>query len=88
MSRITTSTPVDPAFDAAPITPGAGYLTDPLDSSVYVARARWCETAGTATIVTQEGNTRVGFPLAAGPNPIGAVKVTAFTGTNLWGVKP
>ena len=88
MSRVTTSAPVDPAFDAAPITPGAADLVDPADSSVYVARALWCETAGLITFKTQAGVVRTGFPLTAGPNPVGAVQVTAFTGTNLWGVKP
>lgn len=92
MSRVTTSAPVDPAFDAAPITPGAGDLVDPIlaggDGSVYVARALWCETAGLVTFKSQAGNVRTGFPLTAGPNPVGAVQVTAFTGTNLWGVKP
>jgi hypothetical protein len=86
-NRTTTSSPVDPAFDAAPITPGSGDLVDPLDSSVYVARALWCETAGLVTFKTQAGNVRTDFPLVAGPNPVGAVQVTAFSGSNLWGVK-
>jgi hypothetical protein len=92
MNRVTTSTPVDPAFDAAPITPSAGNLVDQIadggDGLPYVARALWCETAGLVTFKSQAGNVRTGFPLTAGPNPVGASQVTAFTGTNLWGVKP
>jgi hypothetical protein len=76
-----------PAQDISPITPGAGLLTDPVDSAVYVARALLCETAGLATIITPVGITRTGVPLIAGWNPIGAQRVTAFAGTNLWGIK-
>jgi hypothetical protein len=79
--------PTFPAFDCAPITPGAGLLTDPDGGDIYIARALLCETGGLATIVTPEGKTRTGIPLAAGINPLGALRVTAFAGTNLWGVK-
>jgi hypothetical protein len=78
----------EPAYDLAPITPGAGLLTDPDGGAVYVARALLCEVGGVATIVTAAGKTRTGVPLQAGMNPISAQRVTAVTDvTNLWGVK-
>lgn len=76
-----------PSGGIAPITPGSGNLTDSATGEEYIARALLCETAGLATIVDPEGNTRTGVPLAAGWNPQGAIKVTAFAGTNLWGIK-
>lgn len=80
--------PMFPAFDMAPITAGAGLLTDPDGGDIYTARALLCEVGGTATIVTPALKTRTGVPLSAGMNPIAAVRVTAVTGvTNLWGVK-
>ena len=81
--------PSIPALDVAPITPGAGLLVDPdlPGSPTYVARALVCGAGGLITFVTANGVTRTGFPLQAGYNPVGAQRVTAFAGTNLWGVK-
>jgi hypothetical protein len=87
MAEVFGPNPTQPAVDVAPITPGAGLLTDSATSLTYVARALLCETGGLATIVTAADVTRTGVPLIAGWNPIGAKRVTAFAGTNLWGVK-
>ena len=76
-----------PAGRAASITPGSGNLTDATTGEEYVARALVCETKGTITYEDIDGYTRTNFPLVAGWNPLGAVKVTAFNGTNLWGIK-
>jgi hypothetical protein len=76
------TTLVDPALDVAPITPGAGDIIDPADSTVYVARALLCGSAGLATIETLSGKTRVGVPLVQGWNPIGAKQLTVFNTQN------
>lgn len=71
----------------ASITPGAGNLTDDQTGQEYVARCLVCGVGGLATLVDAEGNTRTNFPLQKGYNPIGAQKVTSFSGSNLWGIK-
>lgn len=78
---------IGPAGGVAPITPSGSNLTDPANSQEYVARALVCETAGKIDFTDADGNPRTNFPLQAGFNPVGAIKITAFTGTNLWGVK-
>jgi len=72
------SSPIDPAFDIAPITPGSGDLVDPADGAAYVARAILCEKAGIATVQMLSGNVRVGVPLTIGWNPIYVKQLTIF----------
>lgn len=78
---------LSPAIDVIPITPSNDDLSDPSSGDTYVARALLCTTSGVATIVTVRGATRAGIPLTAGvPLPVGARRVTAFTGTGLFGL--
>jgi hypothetical protein len=83
------SGPIDLA-SAHPITPSANNLKT-RNGEDYIPRALVCETAGllTATLPTTQGAavSVATFPLIAGYNPVGGMaKITAFTGTNLWGV--
>jgi hypothetical protein len=82
------SGPIDLA-SVHPITPGANNLKT-RNGEEYIPRALVCETAGlmTAVLPTDQGGSTIStFPLIAGYNPLGGMaKITAFTGTNLWGV--
>jgi hypothetical protein len=73
-------------YDVIPITPANADLVDPVDSTTYIARGLLCTSAGVATIVTIAGKTRVDVPLQQGYNPIGARRVTAFSGSTIWGI--
>lgn len=57
----------------------------------YIPRALACETAGTMTAVWLVDGAEVtitGIPLIAGSNPYGGMhRITAFTGTNLRGLR-
>lgn len=63
---------------------------DMVDNVEYIPRALACETAGLVTFVVMDDGaerTVADYPLVAGTNPIGGMhRVTAFAGTNLWGV--
>jgi len=50
-----------------------------------VTRALWVGSAGTATLVDEDGNTLTDFPLLVGLNPIRVRQVkTGGTADNIW----
>ncbi len=72
---------------AHPITPHATNKLKTAKGIEYIPRALVCETAGLLTCKTPDGSTITTFPLVAGYNPVGGMTIiTAFTGTNLWGI--
>ena len=55
------------------------------EDTIVTPRALWVGTAGTATMVDENGNTLTNFPLLAGLNPIRITKLTALgTAADVW----
>lgn len=72
---------------AHPITPHATNKLKTRGGEEYIPRALVCETAGLLTCKVPDGGTITTYPLIAGTNPVGGMTIiTAFTGTNLWGI--
>jgi hypothetical protein len=83
-----------PAGDVARIYPYDGPLLDygedagsPSVGIEYVARALLVSEACTTTLVAPSGIKRVGVPLIAGYNPIGAIEVHSVSTGTIWGIK-
>ena len=53
-------------------------------SDIAVPRALWVGTAGTATMLDEQGNTLTDFPLKAGLNPIRIKRWSAGTASDVW----
>ena len=62
--------------------------TDDTNLPGGVTRALWVGTAGTANLVSEDGQTMASFPLIAGLNPIRVLQVeTGGTADDIWALR-
>lgn len=71
----------DPALDYVPVT-----ADDATDLPNGICRGLLVGTAGAATLIDANGDTRTAVPLQAGYNPliVKRVKATGLTAANIW----